>query len=1011
VSIKSYNDSLLPFCSVSSQLQVKPSVGFSGGETAFLAVASGWSSNADPTEKESLRVRYGICKAFDCEGDGVVWSSDLLEPSAAFEFNFLPAGDTANGNLTTVRMCAVKLLGGEVVMSQTCTKLHVEVTRPERYERFTGTVLTNALQNPALRLQAASIAVEQIVAAGPNSVSQDAVTGSVLDMMSADVVTEATLSSCLSIIQQLSALPPSNESSASPALGGAMIAALASGAARLLDVSAGDFGATVELANGVLGTLAQVLTLDNLDGLGDSTPAQSVGLLNDALAFTATALLEGMVASDDVQRHGTDELSVNLFKGDTEKLVLRKLELGQNSAPPTDNTGSEINLSGVAGGRRHRRLQQSDLSGPRFGSVATRRGSSEVTLQGFVGPGCDNATFTGNCAPRDASVTLVYVADSSYLLTALGREAFRRALAVSNETPLTDTDTVHTASGVLSVTGSTGALVPMLAVQLPLDLQTGMSDLREDNKICARMDYDRMEVVTVGLARIVTTVKEFPAGYSINSHTAVCWADMYADYVIVQISHTSTAQKREMYVGPRDDELVTPKLVDPGPLDDGTAIDTGYLAGMCAGFLLLMGIVCAGGICDCCGWRPIRRLRHFASYARGGKADSNGHRWATGTKLALMHRRSTRSASPSIATFPRRLVLSPSTKLDHMYSHARAQSALSVSPRAVCNSRAWKGLATTSSKVGGYQCMALPLDSASGGHYSSWGSMGTPESAPSSPEDADTAYANLERWQTAPTGALSSDTLRAAVESNDAQTIADVLSQCADPNLPDSNKRTALHLAARAGRAQAVKALVGRSGSNPGDVALNLADIRGQTPLHLAVAYGHLAVVRVLLSRTYSGEVVVMDMDDSAEKASESDLGSSIMRVESLRSEGGNRNAAHVIVNKTDNNGCTALHVAAHFGHDEVAGELLNAGGHSGILMEDHFGNTPLHHAAMQGRTDTVLLLLRHSLIHDDAQDCVLTKNSRDQVRLGDCTLHVSRGLFDISVTVSSEQLRSCIRN
>eukprot|EP00193_Tetraselmis_chui_P019045 CAMPEP_0177784376 /NCGR_PEP_ID=MMETSP0491_2-20121128/19667_1 /TAXON_ID=63592 /ORGANISM="Tetraselmis chuii, Strain PLY429" /LENGTH=49 /DNA_ID= /DNA_START= /DNA_END= /DNA_ORIENTATION= len=49
--------------------------------------------------------------------------------------------------------------------------------------------------------------------------------------------------------------------------------------------------------------------------------------------------------------------------------------------------------------------------------------------------------------------------------------------------------------------------------------------------------------------------------------------------------------------------------------------------------------------------------------------------------MALMQRRSTRSASPSIAAFPRRLVLSPSTKLDHMYSHARAQSALSVSPR------------------------------------------------------------------------------------------------------------------------------------------------------------------------------------------------------------------------------------------------------------------------------------------------------------------------------------------
>jgi hypothetical protein len=572
------------------------------------------------------------------------------------------------------------------------------------------------------------------------------------------------------------------------------------------------------------------------------------------------------------------------------------------------------------------------------------------------------------------------------LLIGLGRQAFRQAVIASNKFPLSDTDTVHTASGVLSVAGSTGALVPMLAVQLQLDLQTGMSDLREDNKFCARVDYTRVELVFVGEARIVTTVQEFPAGYSIQSHTAVCWADMYADYVIVQVSRASNTQKREMYVSPRGDELVTPRLVDPGPLKEMSTINMRYLAGMSAAFILLFGIICIGGVCDRLGWRPLLRTATKAP-AHANAGVFNGGRWARGTEMAsrMNSDMTLRSVPGATARTPRRLVLSPSKKLDHLFSTARVGSpgSDSVSPR-VASNRTWKGLSLTWGAVHEYQRVPSPDAGYSAGlpiADETCVSVGSPPGELSSPSirDANPAYPHLERCRTAPAEALACGILRDAVESNDPQALVDALEQCANPNVTDGNNRTALHIAARAGRAHAVKVLVSRSGEGPEDVALNLPDMRGQTALHLAATYGHLGVVRMLLS--FSGEVVVVS--DMGEPEGE-DVGRSLARVWPMQSEDGSvrRATAHVAVNKTDMNGCTPLHVAVHFGHDEVASELLNAGARLALWMPDHLGNTPLHHAAMQGHTETMLLLLRYALQCDAAVDCLLHKNNFNQVSI-----------------------------
>jgi ankyrin repeat protein len=1031
--------------------QVSPVAGFSCGETTFRAVARGWIANTgveDPNKEQSLRFRYGICDRFDCEGGGVLWVSEFLEPQDGFEFGTLPAGEPTSGNLTTVQLCAVKMLGGEVLTSQTCLTRHVEVTRPASYQMFTSDVLASALQSPTLRLQAATIAAEQIAITAaetrnksrqePNmrpSLPHMAVVDAMVDMIAANdggVVSQTMLSGAMSVLRQLATSIPLLPDS-SPLPGGAVITALASGASRLLDASAGDVSASLTLADEFLSTLAAILALGNLDGVGaEVTLAQAMARLNSAISHVGTAVLEGMVVSSQVLRVGSDALSLSLYKGDTGELALRTIEVVNNSEEV--DVGNESNsysqsttqTAGIERGNRRilRRLQQTAArdSPPitRIRSVATRRGTSEVTLEGFTGPGCGSNTtvfpdLSESCLPMSASLRFAYIADSSYIVLGLGEEEFRRAVLVNTRFPLSDTHTVHTASGVFSVAGDTGAIVPMLAIQLPLDMQTGLSDLREDNKFCARVDYQRMVLVFVGGVKIVTSLREYPTGYNIESHTAVCWADMYADYVVVQVSQVDSVPKRFDFVQPRTGHqhlASTAALVNPGPLSDGVESLTSFFAATAAAlFLLLMAIVFAVGLCERLRSRPllsIGSLRNVCwSFKESGDADVGAGRrsvrWATDRAMGRD------TASPSAVTASLgKMVLSPSRKLDHLYSTAATQEGFrgaSTVPSLMATRTTWTLPWMGEIRLGSdYELMSnatsitdeisapptpitsrrpssTPVTNHHGLEPVTAGRL-IPESASYLDERHNEVTDSLcgLPLHSADTSSSHCDCQVTEVKFADVDALAmDSLTLGADLSRVDPNGRSPLHNVARAGRAQLVKVLLRRAGNGQSEVDINLTDCRGQTPLHLAAEYGHLSVVRALLS---TEEVLVMDVDGTAEEGGDDNHGVR-KEVEADEDSLTLTKVMRVEVGKEDNSGCTALHLAAHFGHCAVVGALLERSSALKVLQaEDHFGNTPLHHAAMQGHTDTVLALLSYSSRHDMHEDCALQRNNRWQVRM-----------------------------
>ena len=65
-------------------------------------------------------------------------------------------------------------------------------------------------------------------------------------------------------------------------------------------------------------------------------------------------------------------------------------------------------------------------------------------------------------------------------------------------------------------------------------------------------------------------------------------------------------------------------------------------------------------------------------------------------------------------------------------------------------------------------------------------------------------------------------------------------------------------------------------------------------------------------------------------------------------------------VGRRSPDGFTALHLAAFFGHDAVAGELLRNGADVGAVATNLVGVQPLHSAAAGGHTAVARLLLEH---------------------------------------------------
>ncbi|XP_028170510.1 transient receptor potential cation channel subfamily A member 1, partial [Ostrinia furnacalis] len=138
-------------------------------------------------------------------------------------------------------------------------------------------------------------------------------------------------------------------------------------------------------------------------------------------------------------------------------------------------------------------------------------------------------------------------------------------------------------------------------------------------------------------------------------------------------------------------------------------------------------------------------------------------------------------------------------------------------------------------------------------------------------------------------------------------------------NEKDNTGCSPLHYASREGHIRSLENLI-RLGA-----CINLKNNNNESPLHFAARYGR-----------YHTACQLLDSDKGT-----------------------------FIINESDGEGLTPLHIASREGHTRVVQLLLNRGA---LLHRDHNGRNPLHLAAMSGYTQTIELLHSvHSHLLDQA--------------------------------------------
>ncbi|TBR13567.1 MAG: hypothetical protein EPO46_02415 [Lysobacter sp.] len=172
------------------------------------------------------------------------------------------------------------------------------------------------------------------------------------------------------------------------------------------------------------------------------------------------------------------------------------------------------------------------------------------------------------------------------------------------------------------------------------------------------------------------------------------------------------------------------------------------------------------------------------------------------------------------------------------------------------------------------------------------------------------------------------------------EAVMTLLSNGADPRLRDGEGNTALHFAARS-TDPGVAALLR-------DAAAELEAVNrdGLAPLGMACAAGNWRVARFLLERGAKPEPAGGQPALLAAAGSEDDDPAGVVLL--LKSK--------ARVDARDAKGRTALHVAAHAGHETIVATLIEAG--ADPALADATGRTPLMDAAGGGHLDIVEQLL-----------------------------------------------------
>uniref|UniRef100_A0A2N9GJT8 Uncharacterized protein n=1 Tax=Fagus sylvatica TaxID=28930 RepID=A0A2N9GJT8_FAGSY len=228
------------------------------------------------------------------------------------------------------------------------------------------------------------------------------------------------------------------------------------------------------------------------------------------------------------------------------------------------------------------------------------------------------------------------------------------------------------------------------------------------------------------------------------------------------------------------------------------------------------------------------------------------------------------------------------------------------------------------------------------------------------------------------TGIQLTSLLRPAILYSNANFVTDILDAGADVNYKDSDRRSMITLAIRAGDLDILKVLIasGCKIDNSvdrilheaaatdrvdlmevlfklfGDSDVNSVDLDGRTPIHVAAVRGFVEVIRFCVS--VGGKADVSDRNGWIPlhyAAAEGHLQAVAVLVGMLQCEGAN-------VNGRDQNGWTPLHRAAFKGRIESVKLLLNHGAQVDVV--DDAGYTPLHCAIERGHVQVALLLISH---------------------------------------------------
>uniref|UniRef100_UPI0035902682 ankyrin-3-like n=1 Tax=Myxine glutinosa TaxID=7769 RepID=UPI0035902682 len=242
--------------------------------------------------------------------------------------------------------------------------------------------------------------------------------------------------------------------------------------------------------------------------------------------------------------------------------------------------------------------------------------------------------------------------------------------------------------------------------------------------------------------------------------------------------------------------------------------------------------------------------------------------------------------------------------------------------------------------------------------------------------------------------------LHLAAKEGHAVIVSELLQRDADVAAATKKGNQALHVACLAGKVEVARVLIRRGAD------VNAQAQHGFTPLYMASQENHVEVLRLLLENGADQTIPTEDgftplavaLQQGHEPAVATLLESDIRRPGSREGQGGESNrpapprtrlpALHAAARKGDmqavgiildgghhiesdmmmnkensSSGFTALHIAAHYGSQDVAVLLLDRGADCNFKANN--GITPLHVSAKRGHTELVTTLLDHGATID----------------------------------------------